>query len=211
MAEDIWTINLQCEGAPRGHEYVQREMDKDEICFFNLVALIEEHGYTSVDYIYYKRRDGLVAIQYDTDVMEMLQDNESKKEISLLVMRQRMATMAGTKSNKAPTSAANRTKGKRGTKKKQKLNVIQTKAQYANDEVDQQHDDDIPETPAKRKGTVLAHVWSLPDEKRIVVKCNQLGQPIWKRRGSFRAIFGHHSTEWWLLSYTCQRLENGKE
>ncbi|CAO2175415.1 unnamed protein product [Urochloa humidicola] len=158
-------------------------MDKDEICFFNLVALIEEHGYTSVDYIYYKRRDSLVAIQYDTDVMEMLQDNESKKKISLLVTRQRMATMAGTKSNKAPTSAANRTKGKRGTKKKHKLNVIQTKAQYASDEVDQQHDDDIPETPAKRKGTVLAHVWSLPDEKRIVVKCNQLGQPIGKEGG----------------------------
>ncbi|CAL5005152.1 unnamed protein product [Urochloa decumbens] len=152
MAADIWTLNLQCEGAADGQQYVQRKMAKDEICFFNLVALIEEYGYTSIDYIYYKSRERLVFIQLDTDVMKMLRDNESKKEVNLLVTSQCIATMAGTKSNKAPTSAANRTKGKRGTKKKQQLNVIQTKAQYANDEVNQQHDDDIPETPGIELG-----------------------------------------------------------
>ncbi|CAL4948448.1 unnamed protein product [Urochloa decumbens] len=191
MAADIWTLNLQCEGAAHGQQYVQRKMAKDEICFFNLVALIEEYGYTSIDYIYYKSRERLVFIQLDTDVMKMLRDNESKKEVNLLVTSQCIATMAATKSNKAPTSAANRTKGKRGTKKKQQLNVIQTKAQYANDEVNQQHDYDIPETPvAKRNGTVLTHVWGLPEEKRILVKCNQLGQPIGKEGGLLGQFLG---------------------
>ncbi|CAL5068622.1 unnamed protein product [Urochloa decumbens] len=191
MAADIWTLNLQCEGAAHGQQYVQRKMAKDEICFFNLVALIEEYGYTSIDYIYYKSRERLVFIQLDTDVMKMLRDNESKKEVNLLVTSQCIATMAGTKSNKAPTSAANRTKGKRGTKKKQQLNVIETKAQYANDEVNQQHDYDIPETPvAKRNGTVLTHVWGLPEEKRILVKCNQLGQPIGKEGGLLGQFLG---------------------
>ncbi|CAM0152933.1 unnamed protein product [Urochloa decumbens] len=191
MAADIWTLNLQCEGAPHGQQYVQRKMAKDEICFFNLVALIEDYGYTSIDYIYYKSRERLVFIQLDTDVMKMLRDNESKKEVNLLVTSQCIATMAGTKSNKAPTSAENRTKGKRGTKKKQQLNVIETKAQYATDEVNQQHDDDIPETPvAKRSGTVLTHVWGLPEEKRILVKCNQLGQPIGKEGGLLGQFLG---------------------
>ena len=112
MAEDIWTLNLVCEGAARGQENVQREMDRDEICFFNLVALIEEYGYTSIDYLYYKKKDNLVALQLDTDVMKMLEENESKKNISLFVTRQRIATIAPTKSNKEPSkSAANKAKG----------------------------------------------------------------------------------------------------
>ncbi|CAL4950496.1 unnamed protein product [Urochloa decumbens] len=159
MAADIWTLNLQCEGAAHGQQYVQQKMAKDEICFFNLVALIEEYGYTSIDYIYYKSRERLVFIQLDTDVMKMLRDNESKKEVNLLVTSQCIATMAG----------------KRGTKKKQQLNVIETKAQYANDEVNQQHDYDIPETP---------------EEKQILVKCNQLGQPLGKEGGLLGQFLG---------------------
>jgi len=49
MAEDIWTLNIECEGAAPGQEHVQREMDRDEICFFNLIGLIEEYGYKSID------------------------------------------------------------------------------------------------------------------------------------------------------------------
>ncbi|KAL5652001.1 hypothetical protein ACJX0J_037459, partial [Zea mays] len=56
MAEDIWTLKLQFEGDPPGQKMVQREMDKDEICFFNLIELIEEYGYTS-------RRDGLLLFR----------------------------------------------------------------------------------------------------------------------------------------------------
>ncbi|CAL4938548.1 unnamed protein product [Urochloa decumbens] len=188
MAADIWTLNLQCEGAPHGQQYVQRKMAKDEICFFNLVELIEEYGYSSIDYIYYKSRERLVFIQLDTDVMKMLRDNENKKEVNLLVTSQCIATMAGTKSNKAPTSAANRTKGKRGTKKKQQLNVIQTKAQYANDE--NSFFIGGGDQVAKRNGTVLTHVWGLPEEKRILVKCNQLGQPIGKEGGLLGQFLG---------------------
>ena len=75
-------------------------------CFFNLIGLIEEYGYKSIDYLYYKRRDSLVAIQWDTDVMEMIQENESKKNISLFVTRQRMAIIAPAKSTKEPTKSA---------------------------------------------------------------------------------------------------------
>jgi hypothetical protein len=41
-----------------------------------------------------------------------------------------------------------------------------------------------------RKRTVLAHVWNLPEEKRILVKCNQLGQPIGKEGGLLGQFLG---------------------
>ncbi|CAD6242115.1 unnamed protein product [Miscanthus lutarioriparius] len=76
MAVDNWTINLECDGKAEGHKHVQREMDRDEICFFNLIDLIEGSGYTSVDYLYYKRTYSLVVIEQDFDVMEMLNESD---------------------------------------------------------------------------------------------------------------------------------------
>ena len=80
-------------------------MDRDEICFFNLIDLIEGSGYTSVDYLYYKRTYSLVIIEQDFDVMEMLNECESEKTVKLFVMRQRPATLAPTKSNKEPSKS----------------------------------------------------------------------------------------------------------
>jgi hypothetical protein len=112
MAEDMWTINLVCDGADEGQKRVQKEMDKDEICYFNLMEMIEHYGYTSVDYIYYRRKDGLVAIEQDPQVMDMLAECESQKMVSLFVTKQRLATLAPTNSNKEPSkSKSNKTKG----------------------------------------------------------------------------------------------------
>ncbi|CAD6204696.1 unnamed protein product [Miscanthus lutarioriparius] len=76
MAVDNWTINLECDGKAEGQKHVQRQMDRDRICFFDLIDMIEGSGYTSVDYLYYKRKDSLVVIEQDSDVMKML--NESR-------------------------------------------------------------------------------------------------------------------------------------
>ena len=81
------------------------KMDRDEICFFDLIDLIEGFRYTSVDYLYYKRKDSLVVIQQDSDVMEMLNECESEKTVNLFVTRQRLATLAPTKSNKEPSKS----------------------------------------------------------------------------------------------------------
>ncbi|CAO2199952.1 unnamed protein product, partial [Urochloa humidicola] len=190
------TLRLECEWAAPGQKHVTWEMDRDEICFFNLIDFVEKYGYTSIDYLYYKRTDGLVPIQLDTDVMEMLKEHETEKEVSLFMTKQRIATMAPSKSKKAPAkSASKNTKGQKGRKKKSHLNIIQTEAHYAND-IEQQQDDDIQETPGgaqelgKRKGTVLTHVWNLEEGKRIVVKCNQLGQPIGKEGGLLGQFLG---------------------
>jgi hypothetical protein len=112
MVVDMWTINLICDGANEGEKHVRTEMDRDEICYFNLIELIEHYGYTSVDYIYYRSKDGLVAIEQDPQVMDMLRECESQKMVSLFVTKQRLATLAPTKSNKEPSkSYPNKTKG----------------------------------------------------------------------------------------------------
>ena len=41
-----------------------------------------------------------------------------------------------------------------------------------------------------RKGTVLTQVWNLQEGKRIVVKCNKLGQPIGKEGGLLGQFLG---------------------
>ena len=41
-----------------------------------------------------------------------------------------------------------------------------------------------------RKGTVLTYVWNLYEAKRIVVKCNNLGQPIGKEGGLLGQFLG---------------------
>jgi hypothetical protein len=105
MAVDNWTINLECDGKAEGHKYVQRQMDRDQICFFDLIDMIEGSGYTSVDYLYYKRKDSLVVIEQDSDVMKMLNECESTKTVNLFVTRQRLATLVPTKSNKEPSKS----------------------------------------------------------------------------------------------------------
>lgn len=88
MAEDTWTIILQLDGAAPEHELVQREMDKDLLCFFNLIGLIQEYGFTALDYMYYKKRESssmatLVGIQTDSDVQRMVAAHESEKKVRM--------------------------------------------------------------------------------------------------------------------------------
>jgi hypothetical protein len=112
MAMDIWTLNLECDGQAEGHKHELSEMDRHDICFFNLIELIKHYGYTSVDYLYYRRKDSLVVLQQDPKVMEMLNECEKKKMVSLFVMKQRLATLAPTKSIKEPSkSKPNKNKG----------------------------------------------------------------------------------------------------
>lgn len=112
MAVENWTIKLECDGAAEGEKHVQIEMDRDEICYYNLIDLIEHHGYRAVDYLFYKKKDSLVLLEQDAEVMDMLNECESKKMVSLFVTKQRLATLVPTKSNKKPSiSKPNKTKG----------------------------------------------------------------------------------------------------
>jgi hypothetical protein len=66
------------------------------------MEFVWEFRYTSIDYLY----DGLVAIQLDTDVMAMVKEHETEKEVSLFVTKQRITTLAPSKFKKAPAKSA---------------------------------------------------------------------------------------------------------
>uniref|UniRef100_A0A0E0HNA0 Uncharacterized protein n=1 Tax=Oryza nivara TaxID=4536 RepID=A0A0E0HNA0_ORYNI len=53
MEDDIWTLNLFCDGAFNGPMHVQKNMDRNIICYFNLVGLIVDIGYLDCDFIYF--------------------------------------------------------------------------------------------------------------------------------------------------------------
>ncbi|KAL6607040.1 hypothetical protein ACP70R_042693 [Stipagrostis hirtigluma subsp. patula] len=94
--DDVWTFNVYCDEASLGREYVRRTMDRDIICFFNLLDLAEKLGYRGLDYMYYKKRDGttegtsnLAPIESDSDVLEMVKQFEDLKQVSLCFMRKK--------------------------------------------------------------------------------------------------------------------------
>ncbi|KAL6607947.1 hypothetical protein ACP70R_041010 [Stipagrostis hirtigluma subsp. patula] len=62
-----------------GGTFVTKKMDRDLICYFNLVDMIGPLGYSSLDYMYYSKNDGrglqsMVLIQADEQVIEMLRE-----------------------------------------------------------------------------------------------------------------------------------------
>ncbi|CAD6204970.1 unnamed protein product [Miscanthus lutarioriparius] len=106
--------------------------------FSTLIDLIEGSVYTSVDYLYYKRKDSLVVIQKDSDVMEML--NESGR--------------GGTKKKKGLNVMH--------------TEALYANEVEQHDDENQNTSGDGDEVPGKRKGTVLTHVWDLLGRDRIV-------------------------------------------
>ncbi|CAA0839632.1 Unknown protein [Striga hermonthica] len=230
MVEDMWTINLLCDGADKGEKRVQKKMDRDEICYFNLMEMFEHYGYTSVDYIYYRRKDGLVAIEQDPQIMEMLEECESQKMVSLFVIKQRLATLAPTNSNKEPSkSQPNKTKvkvpGARASEEHigqeshgQTIEASELHSSARGDQIDGDGDIEVnfhdeSEDKVKRGKTKLKDIWNLPKGHRIVVRCNDLDQPIGVEAGFLGKFLGMVARNGCLcsLSYKDWRLLIGKK
>jgi hypothetical protein len=84
-------LKLHCEGAD---SYVQWKIDQDILCFFHLIQLVEKMGYTSQDFLYYKKRQltascvsNLCAIHTDADVNQMIKEYQDLRTVSLCVMK----------------------------------------------------------------------------------------------------------------------------
>ena len=69
------------------------KIDKADIKLATLIAIKDLLGYVVRDFLYYKKRCGrdvasLQAIDYNRHAENMLQDNESEKEIRLVLTRE---------------------------------------------------------------------------------------------------------------------------
>ncbi|XP_052137631.1 uncharacterized protein LOC127756289 [Oryza glaberrima] len=84
-----------------------------------------------------------------------------------------------------------------GSSSGQSLPQVEPPLPYEDEVIHVEQQDDEPlnmpvqdEEVKKRKGTTLRYVWDLPPGKRIVVKCNRLGQPIGDEGGLLGQFLG---------------------
>jgi hypothetical protein len=73
------------------------KIDRADIKLATLIAIKDRLGYAVRDFLYYKKRCGrdvasLQAIDYNRHAENMLQDNESEKEIRLVLSREEETT-----------------------------------------------------------------------------------------------------------------------
>ncbi|XP_062183262.1 uncharacterized protein LOC133887350 [Phragmites australis] len=56
MGGEVWTLVLHCD---RGSEtsIVNKEMDRDLVCYFNLMRWVESLSFTAQDFFFYPKRD----------------------------------------------------------------------------------------------------------------------------------------------------------
>lgn len=81
-----------CNGALGGQEFATYTIPRNEVTFGNLITMKSGLGYSSRDYLYYKKRSGnagatLREIQYDDDANAMVTSNSSEREIRLVLSR----------------------------------------------------------------------------------------------------------------------------
>uniref|UniRef100_A0ACD5YIG5 Uncharacterized protein n=1 Tax=Avena sativa TaxID=4498 RepID=A0ACD5YIG5_AVESA len=94
MEDEFWTLNFYRKDAPSGEKFLEERMDKDLICYFDIIGLIEKHGYTVMDYLYCKRnghghrRSELIEIISDLDVCRMVCEHEGDRKLSFYVTKQ---------------------------------------------------------------------------------------------------------------------------
>jgi hypothetical protein len=83
---------FHCEGEESNKEFIEIVLDKASISLFQLLCLKAKFGYSSRDFLFYKKRCGsdvatLEAIEFEKDVESMIQNSEGEKKVKLLLTR----------------------------------------------------------------------------------------------------------------------------
>ncbi|XP_047085314.1 uncharacterized protein LOC124696661 [Lolium rigidum] len=242
MAMEIWNINLYYEDENKNHKVLEASMDRTNISFYDLVNLIEGVGFSGIDYLYYRKKyprgkGHLVHIDNDTHVRKMITEHNKEKRVQLYVYKERAnidvapsepqgeddGPITSFEEEDAFPEGATQTRTSKSqtmVRKSKRLNVVQSRAQYANGdfanseqsrssrellethelEDNEDHlterDDNLDNMTGdgkavdKRGAHSLPAVWNMPDGARIVVKCNNLGQPIGDEGGVLGKFLG---------------------
>lgn len=93
LTGETWKICFQRKGKPEDNEFIDIEVDRAHISFYNLVYFKEQLGYGARDFLYYKKRCGrdvakLQTIEYLCHAEAMLQDNAAERKIRLVMSRE---------------------------------------------------------------------------------------------------------------------------
>ncbi|KAK1608221.1 hypothetical protein QYE76_031894 [Lolium multiflorum] len=240
MAMEIWNINLYYEDENKNHKVLEASMDRTNISFYDLVKLIEGVGFSGIDYLYYRKKyprgkGHLVHIDNDTHVRKMITEHNKEKRVQLYVYKERAnidvapsepqgeddGHITSFEEEDAFPERATQTRTSKSqtmVRKSKRLNVVQSRAQYANGdfanseqsrssrellethelednedhltERDDNLDNGDGKAVDKRGAHSLPAIWNMPDGARIVVKCNNLGQPIGDEGGVLGKFLG---------------------
>jgi hypothetical protein len=83
---------FHCEGAEPNKEFIEVVIDRASISLFQLLYLKAKFGYSSRDFLFYKKRCGrdvatLEAIEFEKYAESMIQNSEGEKKVKLLWTR----------------------------------------------------------------------------------------------------------------------------
>ncbi|KAM0931773.1 hypothetical protein ACQ4PT_000073 [Festuca glaucescens] len=82
---EIWELRIHLDGV----DNLERKLGRDDITVMNLYALIETQGFSFSDSIYCRQGEGMVIIQNNDQIYELLQQYESTQVLNLSVKRGR--------------------------------------------------------------------------------------------------------------------------
>ncbi|KAM0881874.1 hypothetical protein ACQ4PT_032659 [Festuca glaucescens] len=83
LDREIWELRIHLDGV----DNLERRLGYDDITLMNLYALIETHGFSFSDTIYRRKGEGMVIIQNNAQIYELLEQYESTKVLNLIAKR----------------------------------------------------------------------------------------------------------------------------
>lgn len=90
----MWNISLHYEDSKQVQKVIKRSMNRNCISFYDLDILVHEVGFSSLDFLYYKKkgrhgREYLVLIDGDHNVTNMISECEAEKSVNLYLFKER--------------------------------------------------------------------------------------------------------------------------
>ena len=90
---EMWTLYVHCKNGLPDQDYVMFKLERPHIKLSTLTSLKDQLGYNARDFLYYKKRCGrdvasLQPLDFVRHAEIMLQDNESEKEIRLVLSKE---------------------------------------------------------------------------------------------------------------------------
>ena len=85
LEPELWDVRIHLDGL----DNIERSIPRDDITYMNLVALIEEKGFSIRDQIFCRKLEGDELVQNNAKIYELLDFFQSSKVLYLYVKRAR--------------------------------------------------------------------------------------------------------------------------
>ena len=92
--QELWNIYLYFEDENKKQKVLSASIDRTDICYYELVKMIESVGFLAIHFLYYKKknlrgRGDLVHIDNDSHVRKMISEHNNEKTVNFYVFKER--------------------------------------------------------------------------------------------------------------------------